>query len=114
MEGEKGAGGAVQLSADASHTSPEGARGRVWGAGGGAPCARRPIAKFNAKVMRARLRLRAAMQERPAIRAEPQFLTGDRDSHTRSSFTRYTPAYLQDAECRLVDGLPRYQARNCF
>ncbi|XP_028038651.1 uncharacterized protein LOC114249327 [Bombyx mandarina] len=27
---------------------------------------RRPIAKFNAKVMRARVRLRAAMQERPA------------------------------------------------
>ncbi|KAH9636623.1 hypothetical protein HF086_003441 [Spodoptera exigua] len=30
------------------------------------PPPRRPIAKFNAKVMRARVRLRAAMQERPA------------------------------------------------
>lgn len=29
---------------------------------------RRPIAKFNAKVMRERARLRAAMQERPATR----------------------------------------------
>ncbi|CAG4986702.1 unnamed protein product [Colias eurytheme] len=29
---------------------------------------RRPIAKFNAKVMRERVRLRAAMQERPTAR----------------------------------------------
>ncbi|XP_028176247.1 uncharacterized protein LOC114364329 [Ostrinia furnacalis] len=32
----------------------------------GPPAPARPIAKFNAKVMRARVRLRAAMQERPA------------------------------------------------
>ncbi|CAB3246008.1 unnamed protein product [Arctia plantaginis] len=65
---------------------------RLWGRP--VPCPRlphRPIAKFNAKVMRARVRLRAAMQERPAA--------GDRQAvsasptialHTASQFPHST------------------------
>lgn len=82
-ERRRGRGDAAADRAGASH--PPGACGRARGAERGALRARRPIAKFNAKVMRARLRLRAAMQERPADRGEPQCLTGNRDTHTRPS-----------------------------
>lgn len=54
-DGRRGRG-AVQLPV---HLQPSAARAPR-------PPPRRPIAKFNAKVMRARVRLRAAMQERPA------------------------------------------------
>ncbi|CAH0400445.1 unnamed protein product [Chilo suppressalis] len=63
------AGGAVQLPAGAAvhHHPPQGPP----------PSPRRPIAKFNAKVMRDRVRLRAAMQERPAKRAGQPFREND-------------------------------------
>lgn len=45
---------------------------------------RRPIAKFNAKVMRERVRLRAAMQERPATR--PAVTLSTHCSHDEAAY----------------------------
>ncbi|KAJ0173685.1 hypothetical protein K1T71_010834 [Dendrolimus kikuchii] len=58
------------------------------------PAARRPIAKFNAKVMRARLRLRAAMQERPAV--------GGRLAISASSTIALRTAYIATNHTRRV------------
>lgn len=71
----------MQLPPAGASSSPPGLR---------RPLAPRPIAKFNAKVMRARVRLRAAMQERPAAGgpARRQCLTDDRGTHRIAIFRK--------------------------
>ena len=58
---------------------------------------RRPIAKFNAKVMRERVRLRAAMQERPATRTDRRQYLDDDAAHRIAELPSH-PNYLHQPQ----------------